>query len=59
MHTTSADKLKKHSSCAKVDLEMDKYRDVVLFPEKLARANEVIGNKEIPEPMRPKATAKK
>ena len=59
MHTTSTDKLTNRNPYAKVHPEMDKYRDVVLFPEKLAKANEVIANKKIPQLMQPKISAEK
>lgn len=42
-----------------VDPELDKYEGVVLFPDKLAIANEVLRTKKIPEEMRPKVPTEK
>jgi len=44
---------------SEVDPDLDKYEDVVLFPEKLAIANKVLRTKEIPKEMRPKVSAEK
>ena len=59
MQKTLTHEAKRRVPYAKVDPEMEKYQDVILFPEKLAIANEVLKTKEIPEEMRPKAPAKK
>ncbi|MEO6282517.1 MAG: hypothetical protein ABIN80_31065 [Dyadobacter sp.] len=42
-----------------VDPELDKYEGVVLFPDKLAIANEVLRTKELPKALRPKVPAEK
>jgi hypothetical protein len=59
MQKTLTHEAKKGIPYAKVDPEMEKYQDMVLFPEKLAVANEVLRTKMIPEEMRPKVSSKK
>lgn len=59
MQKTLTHPAKKSVQYAKVDPEMEKYQGVILFPEKLAIANEVLRTKEIPEEMRPKVSAEK
>jgi hypothetical protein len=58
MHKTTST-LKNRKFHSVVDPEMDKYEGLVLFPEKLAIAKEVLRTKAIPEEMRPKVSAEK
>jgi hypothetical protein len=43
----------------KIDPSLAKYRDISLFPEKVAKARETLNNSVIPETMRPKMPAEK
>lgn len=58
MHKTSSN-LKSRKFYSVIDPEMEKYEGVVLFPEKLALANEVLRTKKIPGELRSKVAAKK
>ncbi|QRR03554.1 hypothetical protein [Dyadobacter sandarakinus] len=59
MSRTITPKADSHVSNIEIDPELERYQGIILFPEKLAIANEVIRTKKIPEEMQPKVPAEK